>query len=60
MLFIEEYKSFIRFANLYLYFSDGQSTTVDRMLRERPLVAGIQAICVGDVEVLCRKRGGVG
>jgi hypothetical protein len=57
MLFMEEYKFFIRFANLYLYFSGEQSTTVVSMLREKPPDWGFQAMRVGEVRTRCRKKG---
>ncbi|RON67739.1 hypothetical protein BK671_12370 [Pseudomonas fluorescens] len=53
---MEEYKSFIRFANLYLYFQGDQSRTVVSILREGPVHRDVHAIGVGEIGMSRKKR----
>ncbi|WP_158247461.1 MULTISPECIES: hypothetical protein [unclassified Pseudomonas] len=52
---MEEYKSFIRFANLYLYFYGWLSTTFVGILREKSAEQWLWTEAVGQVRVLCGK-----
>ncbi|WLG44551.1 MULTISPECIES: hypothetical protein [Pseudomonas] len=52
---MEEYKSFIRFANLYLYFSGGQQMKFVSMLLEKTALSLARRGIVGLLSEACGK-----
>jgi hypothetical protein len=55
MLFMEEYKSLMRFANLCLYFSGGQPGKSVGILREKHAKQRVQEKVVGAIGRNCGK-----